>query len=111
MDTNYNEQLSSALIGRTSRTPQFSAMGEALGFPEGDVHATRFYRIFLTLDKQNAIQEVLVKVDGELISPCSGYFPEVLDEFDFYPVLQWCLREIGASPDHSSFTGHINDAS
>ena len=36
---------------------------------------------------------VLVVVEGDLISPCSGYRMEALDEFDFAPVLQWCLNQ------------------
>lgn len=92
---NYNQQLRTALLGRryhaSTRSALISFMGEALGFPESDVHATRFYRIFLTLDDAGIITEVRTVVDGELISPCSGYFPEVLDEFDFEPVKARCL--------------------
>ncbi len=93
MDTNYNARLTEALLGRKCTHSQLFSMGDALGFPEGDVHNTRFYRIFLTRDETGTVTHAVVKVDGELISPCSGYFPEVLDEFDFIPVLQWCLRE------------------
>lgn len=89
----YNDLLISALLGRTSSAPVLSTMGENLGFPEGDVHTTRFYRIFLTRDQGNIITDVHVVVDGDLISPCSGYFPEVLDEFDYEKVLSWCLSQ------------------
>lgn len=88
----YNQTLASALSGRFCSCPQFSFMGSALGFSEEDVHANRFYTIFLSRDPQHRILDITVKVEGDLISPCSGYFPEVLDEFDFDPVLQYCLR-------------------
>lgn len=95
---NYNENLSAALLGRRLKdecpSPTISFMGEALGFPEGDVHNTRFYRIFLTLDENRRITGVRTVVDGELISPCSGYFPEVLDEFDYDRVLSHCLAHM-----------------
>jgi hypothetical protein len=35
-----------------------------------------------------------VVVEGELISPCSGYFPEALDRFDFDAVRDWCLSHV-----------------
>ena len=92
----YNDLLISALLGRKSTSPVLSTMGDALGFPEGDVHATRFYRIFLTRDQQNTITSARVVVDGDLISPCSGYFPETLDEFDYETVLHWCLENTEA---------------
>ena len=92
----YNHLLISALLGRHSSFPLLSIMGEALGFPEGDVHATRFYRIFLTRDECDTITAVRVVVDGDLISPCSGYFPETLDEFDYKTVLHWCLENTEA---------------
>ncbi len=88
----YNQQLTEFLTGRyfSGEKTVLNTMGDALGFPEGDVHATRFYRIFLTLSRDGCITDVRVVVDGELISPCSGYFPEVLDEFDYLPVKHWC---------------------
>lgn len=89
----YNNQLVSALLGRKASVPVLSTMGENLGFPEGDVHATRFYRIFLARTSEQRITAARVVVDGDLISPCSGYFPEVLDEFDYDRVLAWCLEE------------------
>lgn len=89
----YNTLLVSALLGRRSLVPVLSTMGENLGFPEGDVHATRFYRIFLTTDAKHCITAARVVVDGDLISPCSGYFPEVLDEFDYDKVLAWCFQQ------------------
>lgn len=91
MEYPYNDRLISALLGRSCDQSQLSVMGEALGFSERDVHATRFYRLFLTRDTANTITDALIKVDGDLISPCSGYFPEMLDEFDFEPFLRWCL--------------------
>lgn len=101
MAQNYNDTLISVLPGRKLREEYISParplsglisfMGEALGFPEGDVHATRFYRIFLTLDGNRIITDARIVVDGDLISPCSGYFPETLDEFDHQAVIARCL--------------------
>lgn len=88
----YNQALAAALKGRFCPHSQFSFMGSALGFSEEDVHANRFYTIFLRRSPQNQILEITVKVEGDLISPCSGYFPEILDEFDFEPVLQYCFQ-------------------
>lgn len=106
MAQNYNELAGSALLGRKLKEAYISParphsglisfMGETLGFPEGDVHATRFYRIFLTLDPNRSINEVRIVVDGDLISPCSGYFPEVLDEFDYQAVMAHCLKHTDA---------------
>lgn len=99
MSNPYNDQLISALLGRrllahsTAQAPVLRTMGDALGFPEGDVHATRFYRVFLTLDDTGCIASARITVDGELISPCSGYFPETLDEFDVRAVTDWCLSQ------------------
>ncbi len=70
----------------------FSFWGEELGFRGGDVHAQRAYRIYLSYTPELVITGVQVVVEGELISPCSGYFPEALDEFDYEAVRDWCLR-------------------
>ena len=103
MVMNYNEILVSSLLGRKlkeeyrsparPRNALISFMGEALGFSEGDVHTTRFYRLFLTLDETRTITDARVVVDGDLISPCSGYFPETLDEFDHQAVIDHCLSK------------------
>ena len=71
----------------------FSFWGEELGFPGGDVHAQRAYRIYLRYDADLVITDARVVVEGELISPCSGYFPEALDEFDYQTVLDWCMKK------------------
>lgn len=89
----YNDLVISALVGRKTATLTLSIMGEALGFPEGDVHATRFYRIIFTTDRQGVITTARILVDGDLISPCSGYYPEVLDAFDYEKVLNWSLSQ------------------
>lgn len=73
--------------------PMFSFWGEELGFSGGDVHAQRAYRIYLRYDADLAITDARVVVEGELISPCSGYFPEALDEFDYQTVLDWCIKK------------------
>ena len=103
MDTSYNNRLRQALIGRRLREdamplahrglPMFSFWGEELGFSGGDVHAQRAYRIYLRYDADLAITDARVVVEGELISPCSGYFPEALDEFDYQTVLDWCIKK------------------
>ena len=93
LDKTYNERLTAALLGRRLRPdamprahrgrPMFSFWGEELGFSGGDVHQTRAYRIYLDYNKNLEITGVDVVVEGELISPCSGYFPEALDAFDW----------------------------
>lgn len=101
LDTTYNDQLARALEGRRLRPefmpeahrgrPMFAFWGEELGFSGSDVHAQRAYRIYLDYGPEKVIQEVQVVVEGELISPCSGYFPEALDQFDYPTVLKWCM--------------------
>lgn len=73
--------------------PMFSFWGEELGFSGGDVHAQRAYRIYLRYNAGLVITDARVVVEGELISPCSGYFPEALDEFDYQTVLDWCMKK------------------
>lgn len=101
LDTTYNDQLAHALEGRRLRPefmpeahrgrPMFSFWGEELGFSGSDVHAQRAYRIYLDYGPETVIRNVQVVVEGELISPCSGYFPEALDQFDYPAVLKWCM--------------------
>ena len=101
LDTTYNDKLAHALVGRQLNPafmpeahrgrPMFSFWGEELGFSGGDVHAQRAYRIYLDYGPEKVIDSVQVVVEGELISPCSGYFPEVLDQFDYPAVLKWCM--------------------
>ena len=101
LDTTYNDKLTHALVGRRLNPafmpeahrgrPMFSFWGEELGFSGGDVHAQRAYRIYLDYGPEKVIDSVQVVVEGELISPCSGYFPEVLDQFDYPAVLKWCM--------------------
>lgn len=101
LDTTYNDKLTHALVGRRLNPafmpeahrgrPMFSFWGEELGFSGGDVHAQRAYRIYLDYGPEKVIDSVQVVVEGELISPCSGYFPEGLDQFDYPAVLKWCM--------------------
>ena len=101
LDTTDNDKLAHALVGRRLNPafmpeahrgrPMFSFWGEELGFSGGDVHAQRAYRIYLDYGPEKVIDSVQVVVEGELISPCSGYFPEVLDQFDYPAVLKWCM--------------------
>lgn len=105
-DQTYNKQLKSALLGRKllpeympaihTQRPMFSFWGGDAGIPEGDIHHNRAYRIYLRYDEALTITDVEVVVDGELLSPCSGYAMETLDEFDYEPVLSWCLAHTGA---------------
>ena len=100
-DSSFNQKLTHALLGRQLRPgqmpvahsgrPMFSFWGEEVGLPEGDIHASRAYRIYLDYDETLCITEAEVVVDGELLSPCSGYAAEALDQFDYGPVLHWCL--------------------
>lgn len=106
LDQTYNEKLVSALLGRKLMPkhmprshrgrPMFSLWGEEAGIETGDIHATRAYRIYVTYDDNLTITDADVVVDGELISPCSGYWPEALDEFDYPAILRWCLRHTEA---------------
>ncbi len=98
---NYETLIGEYLLGRILRPearcvsqwgrPMLSAMGWELGFPEGDVHRDRSYRVYLTLDEARRIVEAEFQVEGDLISPCSGYFPEKLDQFDYNTILSWVL--------------------
>ena len=104
LETDYNQLLTDALIGRQLlpdcmpqahiRGPMFSFWGEDAGLPPSDIHATRAYRIYLRYGDDLVITDVDVIVEGELISPCSGYRREVLDRFDYPYVLQWCLARL-----------------
>lgn len=102
LDQTYNNKLRAALIGRQLRRdampaahaagPMFSFWGQDVGLGSGDIHQSRAYRIYLDYGPDLIITEVHVVVDGELLSPCSGYAMEALDQFDFKPVLRWCLE-------------------
>ena len=103
MAQNYNQKFIAALIGRRLREnapvqirwgrPMLAFWGEDVGIPQGDVHFHRAYRIYLSYGADRRITDAEVIVEGELISPCSGYMMEELDEFDFLPVLHWCLAQ------------------
>ena len=106
LDQTYNEKLAQALIGRTLRPdampqahalgPMFSFWGSDAGLGPGDIHASRAYRIYVDYGGDLVIRDVRVVVDGELLSPCSGYAMEALDQFDYGPVLAWCLARMDA---------------
>lgn len=101
LDQTYNQKLAQALTGRRLRRdrmpeahrgrPMLAFWGEDAGIPPGDVHHHRAYRVYLDYGTDRIITGVQVVVEGELISPCSGYMPEALDAFDYEPVLAWCL--------------------
>lgn len=98
----FDQRLIHALVGRRLRPdrmpdlhqgqPQFRLWGADAGFHPDDIHADRFYRIHLEYGPDLVIRSAAVFVDGELISPCSGFRAESLDEFDYGPVLAWCLE-------------------
>ena len=100
MDTSFNDSLRLCLLGRRLREdcmpeahqgrPMFSFWGQDLGL-EG-VYRDRAYRIYLSYDENCRITGVDPVVEGDLISPCSGWFPEALDRFDYEAVRDWCLR-------------------
>lgn len=102
LDQTYNQKLRAALVGRRLRPEAmpahlgedwvFSLWGEDAGIPEGDIHSTRAYRIYVDYDKNLTITGVGVIVDGELLSPCCGYALEALDQFDWEPIRDWCLE-------------------
>lgn len=101
LDETYNNLLRQALLGRKVRTdrmpvihrcrPMLSFWGSDAGIPSGDIHHNRCYRIYLDYTEARTITVVDVVVDGELLSPCSGYAYEALDEFDYPLILEYCL--------------------
>lgn len=94
LDQTYHIKLADALRGRRVPEgigPAFQFLGAQAGIPPGDIHHERLYQIWLDLDETRRITAVATAVTGELISPCSGYAQESLDEFDFQSVLDWCL--------------------
>lgn len=97
----YNRALENALIGRslTEQYPpkahlggkMFSLWGEEAGLTGNDIHSNRAYRIYIQNDEKGIITDARVVIEGELLSPCSGYAYEALDEFDYPHILNWCL--------------------
>lgn len=110
MDNCRNEKLAAALIGRRLSPaympeihhagPMFSLWGEDAGIPAGDVHFHRAYRIYVRYDADLTITGARVVVEGELLSPCSGYAMEALDQFDYPAILEWCLRHTLEGKEH-----------
>ena len=106
---NYNQKLRERLLGRRLRAdamperhygrPMLSLWGEDAGMTGSDVHSNRAYRIYLDYDETRTILSVDIVIEGELISPCSGYFHEELDEFDYAPILNWCLQHLERDTD------------
>lgn len=97
----YNRMLESALIGRRLMEEyppkthlgslRFSLWGEEAGLTGSDIHASRVYNIYIQRDDSDIITEARVVIVGELLSPCSGYAYESLDQFDYPHILNWCL--------------------
>ena len=93
----YEQNLKTALLGRTLRDPEQIGVlvyGSELGFDSSDVHYLNIYQVTLVADDQNVLTDLMVSVIGELISPCSGYETEKLDQFDWQPLLRWCERNL-----------------
>lgn len=93
----FEENLTRALLGRRLSRPLRTShhiYGSELGFGEGDVHHLRIYQLELTPDSNGALAELRISVVGDLISPCSGYTTERLDEFDWQPLLAWCEEHL-----------------
>lgn len=104
LDMTYNDKLREALIGRTIRAdslprsnqslPMYELWGEDTGIPESDIHSSQAYRIYLDYGADRKITGAWVQIDGEILSPCCGYSQEVLDQFDYEPILNWCLAHM-----------------
>lgn len=95
LDQTYHIKLADALRGRKLRVgtrSEFQFLGSEAGIPAEDIHHERLYQIWLDLDDERRITAVAVAVTGELISPCSGYAQETLDEFDYRNVLDYCMK-------------------
>lgn len=101
LDMNYNELVINQIIGRHLHPefmpkvhrgkPMLSFWGEEAGLTGGDIHSSRAYRLYLDYDRELRITDAAFVIEGELISPCSGYTYETLDELDYRAVLNWCL--------------------
>ena len=94
LDETYHIRLADALRGRVlpeGVPDHLSFLGSEAGIPPGDVHHERLYQLWLDLDDDRRITALAACVAGALISPCSGYMEEALDEFDYPAVLAWCL--------------------
>lgn len=95
LDETYHIRLADALRGRVlpeGVPDHLRFLGAEAGIPPGDVHHERLYQLWLDLDEGRHITALAVSVAGALISPCSGYMEEYLDEFDYPAVLAWCLE-------------------
>lgn len=94
LDQTYHIKLAAALRGRKLRSecPEMLAfLGAQAGIDAGDVHHEWLYQIWFDLDQARRITAVAVAVTGALISPCSGYAQEAMDEFDYPSVLAYCM--------------------
>lgn len=97
----YNRMLETALTGRYLMeeypphthlgSRRFTLWGEEAGLTGSDIHSSRVYNIYIQTDDTGVITEARVVIEGELLSPCSGYAYEALDEFDYPHILAWCL--------------------
>ena len=97
----WNEKLTEFLVGRRLRQDyppsrhlgreMYALWGEDAGIGSGDIHHHRAYRIYIER-AGDRITDAFPVVEGELLSPCSGFSYEELDEFD-YPAIRAWLEE------------------
>ena len=94
LDQTYHIKLADALRERKLRIncpEMMSFLGAQAGISPGDIHHERLYQIWFDLDADRRITAIAVAVTGELISPCSGYAQEALDEFDYPSICGYCM--------------------
>ncbi len=102
MEQNYNARLIRALTGRRLHPdyppqdgklgPMLTFWGSEAGLTGGDVHQNWNYRIYVRFGADRVITGGYVVIEGDLLSPCSGYSYEALEALDYPAVLNWCLR-------------------
>ncbi len=73
---------------------EITIWGSDAGFTPGDIHCDRVYQMAFYPDQSGHIADMVMQVVGELISPCSGYRPETLDEFDYPKIKKWCVNQL-----------------
>ena len=94
LDQTYHIMLANRLRGRRviDGANQLRFFGSDANIPYGDIHRDRFYQVYFDLDGDLSITATAVAVTGDLISPCSGYAQESVDELDYPYVLNYCMK-------------------
>ena len=95
VDQRYHILLADALRGRrvSGNASELCFYGSDAGISAGYVYGRRLYQICFDLDAAGRIAATGVCVTGDLISPCSGYAQEYLDEMDYPYVLNYCISQ------------------